>query len=1121
MDAFGAVRAHARRKQAELMDSLPSGTPVSAAHLLAAAAADTGLKILFVPRDYPLLAQGDGALMRETGNILVAQDLDDDMRAFVQAHEFAHFWIESPADPVLVSHGIDPGAPEVASPLGIRRVEGYSSQELRERYANVFAREFLLPYPLARERFLDGGDSASKLAKDLGIPQRLVHQQLAGALLLPEIDDHEAPPKPVPELDPSQRIAATHAGGPALIEAGPGTGKTRTLIGRIEHLLREGAPPISILVLTYSNKAANEIKERVARSLPQAAEIWAGTFHAFGLELLRKYADRLGLALPVHVVDLADALIRIERILPELELDHYLMLHDPLFYLPAVLSAISRAKDEICSPAQYRALAEHMAQVAVSEEERTSAAKALEVAGVYARYETMLRDAGVVDFGDLIQRAVELLQQHPDVLAELREQYRHFLVDEYQDVNRASGALLKLIAGGGDGLWVVGDVRQAIYRFRGASPANTRDFEVDFPGAARWPLEVNYRSRKEIADTFGRFARSIDDPLWRHTADLQASRGSGGARVLTIAPDLDAEAAALAATIERQREQGYTYRDQAILPRTHLIAERLCARLEARGVPVLYLGDVFEREEVRHLLAVLSFLAEPHRGALLRLATLPAYAMNLADVRAFLGAARAAERTPYQALSTEAMATVSDTGRVALSRLRADLISFNYRTPAAEVLFHGLFETRSLLTPLLQGDDAASQQRRLATFQFLQFAVERHDGGEGDPKKHLLQWVRRLEQLGEERALREPPTAVESIDAVRVMTVHASKGLEFPVVYLPSLAKGKFPPTRQWRPCPAPVGMIRPGDDDADREEASLFYVALSRAQDQLWISRAERYGSQNAKASPFLDALTGVLSPKTAPPVSTAPIVSDAPRPDLARTIDSHDARDLDKYRRCPRQYAYQLCMELPGGRDDDAYLRFHRSVYRVIDWAIEQRGQGEVSTERLMKELDRHWITLGPHDHPMGPIYRRFADRLLDAVAVHLRRGSDGKTTASVTVAGKRIDVIVDASEAAGGGVVRRYKTGRPPKKIPNDLPEYLMQLAAQALHGPQACSELHYLSTDTTAQPSFSANVMANRASETAQIISGIEQGLYPTTTDVNQCPRCAFYFCCPSLPLATLS
>jgi hypothetical protein len=421
---------------------------------------------------------------------------------------------------------------------------------------------------------------------------------------------------------------------------------------------------------------------------------------------------------------------------------------------------------------------------------------------------------------------------------------------------------------------------------------------------------------------------------------------------------------------------------------------------------------------------------------------------------------------------------------------------------------------------LLKGQDAASQQRRLATFQFLQFAVERHDSGEGDPKKQLLQWVRRLEQLGEEKALREPPAVVESIDAVRVMTVHGSKGLEFPVVYLPSLAKNKFPPQAQWKPCPAPTGLIRRGDDDADREEASLFYVALSRAQDQLWISHATRYGLQSAVASPFLGALMGVLSSQTAPPVRVAPAVPDTPRLDLARVIDSHDARDLDKYRRCPRQYAYQLCLGLPGRRDDDAYVRFHRSVYRVVDWAIEERRQGEVSSQRLVQELDRHWTTLGPHDHPFGPIYRRFADRLLDAVAAHLQRGSDGKTTAQVTLAGKRIEVVVDASEAAGGGVVRRYKTGRPPKKIPNDLPEYLMQLGSQALHGPRARSELHYLSTGTTAQPSFSPQVMANRAAETAQIIGGIEQGVYPTTTDTNQCPRCAFYFCCPALPPATL-
>jgi Zn-dependent peptidase ImmA (M78 family) len=314
----------------------------------------------------------DGALHRAAAapSVYISNALAPEMATYVEAHEFGHLWLETPIEPVIVPRNSDPGSPEEHSPTGIRRVEAYSPQELRERYANVFAREFLLPGAEAR-RLFGLGQSARQIATEIGVPLGLVNQQLATALLLPEPREEKAKSADAPGLDPSQRSAAEHSGTPLLVEAGPGTGKTRTLIARVEHLLASGTPPAGFLVLTFSNKAAREIRERVAASSPAAAaEIWAGTFHAFGLEFLRKFGHLEGIKEPVRILDQADQLQFLEDELPRLRLDHYLWLSEPAFALRHILGAISRAKDELFPPEKYAEAAERMLRAAGDDEKR-------------------------------------------------------------------------------------------------------------------------------------------------------------------------------------------------------------------------------------------------------------------------------------------------------------------------------------------------------------------------------------------------------------------------------------------------------------------------------------------------------------------------------------------------------------------------------------------------------------------------------------------------------------------------------------------------------------------------------------------------------------------------------
>jgi DNA helicase II / ATP-dependent DNA helicase PcrA len=1120
MDSFGAVRKLARQKHAA-MKALASGKSVASA-LLAQARIATKATVQAVPPDHPLLAAGDGALYRSetTPSIYVSNALAPDAASYVEAHEFGHFWIETPIEPAVVPRNSDPGGPEENSPTGIRRVEGYSPQELRERYANVFAREFLLPAPEARRLFaLD--KSAKQVAAEIGVPLGLVNQQLAVALLLPEPPEKKKSTADAPDLDASQKEAAEHEGAPLLVEAGPGAGKTRTLIARIEYLLAKGVPPAGILVLTFSNKAAREIRERVAASSADAAaEIWAGTFHGFGLEFVRKFGHLEGIREPVRLLDQADQLQFLESELKHLKLDHYLWLSEPAFALRHILGAISRAKDEVFSPDRYAEAAERMLRAAGSDEKQIlRAQKAAEVAGVYHHYENRLRSEGIVDFADLINRPIEILRKNPAIRDEVRGQYVHILVDEYQDVNRASALLLKELAGDGKTLWVVGDARQSIYRFRGAAPTNTTNFERDYPNAKRKALAVNYRSREEIVKTFVTYADQMEVGRNRDNK-LEAKRGLGKAAVnFNVAKDRDSEIAGLAAAAEHYKSQGRDYRDQAILCRGHSYLQKIAAGLEAAGVPVLNLGEIFEREEVRDLLSLLSFVSEPHRAGLMRLATLPRYRMPLADVQTLHAAAEEMEKTPLAALkAADAIPGISSGGKKALSQLRSDVQAVGFKTGPGQMLFDVLFE-RGLVRDYLGGETAADQQRRLAVHQLLQFAAENDAPGEKDPKRQFLDWIRRLAVFGDDRSLRELPTAVEGIDAVRLMTVHMSKGLEFDVVHLPGLGNGMFPFTGGGSVCPAPDGMLEtPVKESKVEEEECLFFVALSRARDHLSLSRADRYSRRSSpNPSPALEVIASHLprAPNCKPTWTTAlpAPAQDRMRPDLKADEREHDGHDIETYDDCPRRYVYQVVLGLSRSRQDNGFIHFHRTIYRVLRWLAQQTGT--VDAAQIKAEFDARWAETGPVGNPLEEVYRSSGEQMLDRERHRSRAGMRIAEVVSIKVDGHLVRLEIDEMEQTGRNlVVRRLRTGRAPSTPDQRLLHALMLGAVEQTLGAKGVFRIRYLSTDDE-RPVKLDGVMADRMARTSAALAGLAQGAYPAKPS-DDCPRCPHYFICSAVP-----
>jgi superfamily I DNA/RNA helicase len=1113
MDAWRDIRLKARASHAAAL-AAAKGERKAAALVAAALALDD----LQLDRYEPGTKAGAGVygfLDRPSliVNVLAGQDAEDE--AVVIAHEIAHFKLHlDPRQEVTV---LAPGLGGDAIDTGSAQVQGYSPRERKEVQADVFAGEFLCPSDWLREEMTAKGRKPAAIAEELGLPPSLVMNQAIRALLLPPL----RPPPPAPaqpryELDPSQREAAMWTGGPLLVDAGPGTGKTRTLVYRIGHLLETGAPAASILALTFSNKAAEEMRERLSASNPQAAiEMWAGTFHAFGLELVSKWYDRLGRTINVRILDETGALALLEENLERLPLRHFQNLYEPAFDLTHILRAISRCKDEMITPEAYRAEAE-AALLTASGEAREVAEKALEVAQVYAIYEDALRKADAVDFGDLVMLSARLLETHPDVAAETQARFEHLLVDEYQDVNLASARLLRALAKPGADVWVVADQRQSIYRFRGAEPSNVTRFPVEFSGARR-SLQYNYRSGRPVVRAFETFANRMETIAGG--GSWTANRGDVGGLSMTVAPTLAAEAAAIRQNIEQLRAAAIPYSDQAILARSHLTLGRVCGELERLGVPLLYLGDLFERPEIRDLLSLLAIDAEFGGVGLVRVAQLPVYGATKDDALMVLKWAAANGSTILQALGRlEEIEGLSEAGRAGLTTLAAHLAGMGQGTSPWTMLTTWLFERSGYLAPLLAAADAKSQQKLIAIYQLLKVCSEH--AAAGDPsRRRLLQRIRRIEALNDERIYRAVSSEASDIDAVRVMTVHGSKGLEFGAVHIPALATRYLPSTRQGVRCPPPPTLphLAVGADDHAAQEECLFFVALSRARDHLSLSRAERYTTQAASASKFLPKLAGVLPPERRAPAVAVEAAAVVRTPPAGR--DRYEERELALYMRCPARYRYEVIDELRGDSGSSPYVRFHRCVYRTIGWLEEQKKTGAACDRAgAAARLHAEWQSSGPVGHGFEGYYRASADGMVAVMAdaIGAETGTYDRDAWAVDLGGKAVVITPDRVLIAPDGRVRiqRVRTGRRTLSEPDNPIYALLRLgASQRYPGRRISIETFYPATGEAV--SVPARKDDKLLADYRDAIAAIERGEFPAKPeDARQCPSCPYYFMCGS-------
>ena len=779
--------------------------------------------------------------------------------------------------------------------------------------------------------------------------------------------------------------------------------------------------------------------------------------------------------------------------------------------------------------AHYTALATAQWEQATTAEERETAEKAQEVAQVYTVYQASLEQEHWLDFGDLIFKSVVLLQSHPDVCEAIQRTYRHILVDEYQDVNRASGILLRAVAGTGNGLWVVGDVRQAIYRFRGAAPSNMHLFPQDFPGAHILSLARNYRSQPRIVEAFATLAPRMRAIRGTPFHPWEKARPDAGGHVrLEIADDLVAEGEGLAReirhvnrhtvslTVTRQSSAAHT-RIWRASPRSWNEKAFRCSILGISSSgpkcgtcsrwcpsPVKARGVVWSAWRVS--------LHTRFRSAMSgRCSGWPASSRSRS-----LGRSRSRSLPrPFQTAGRRASPSSNNTWMVyAMEQTRGVcwLSIFSYEVH--------IFARSSLMRRSL-GSSGGSRCISSYNSSMNKMNSLREQGGE--PKRLLLEFVRRLELFGEEKQLRHMPEWASALDAVRLLTVHASKGLEFRAVYVPILGQGYFPVRRHARPCPPPIGMVSDGqDDEHDEEEECLFFVALSRARDVLCLSRARRYGARNSNGSPLLMFIAevlpcppdGAVTWKARQGSAAVPAVHVEPPKDLP----VFEAAALDRYMTCPRQYYYEYILGLSGRREDSAYVQFHRCVYSVLRWITDAQAQGRAVDETTAQnQLVAVWATQGPVDHPYASIYLRNATDMVRR-AVHRRVGShsaNSRPTFEVSLRLGRVRFTPDHVERRDDGseVLQRLRTGRI-SAGEKDKTIYALYHSVARSRAPRREVQIVSLSSDAVESVNLREQTIDARLARYDEAIGSILTGHFPPQPSERECPRCPHYFICPS-------
>jgi DNA helicase II / ATP-dependent DNA helicase PcrA len=1169
-DRWTRARAMAQQVRAEVeLDAPDPG--VTGLTLVARLLDRRDFDVVFAPSTDSLLGGAWASLYPDTQIAACDRDLAPTRQAFCLAHELGHLVLHtisagsdshrSHARDTDWTDGCASAVGEIDGQAGDALLNGqslpseiYNPRQQRELEANAFALELLAPRAQLRQLFVEQGLTAVEIANRLGLSLSATSNALAGLLSsaqpgsseLETIDPqtHDGEIAREDGLDPSQRRAATMRGA-TLVTAGPGSGKTSTLIGRVAHLLNDTAiDPRSILVLTYSNRAAASLRARISEQGGQAAYgVTISTVHGFAHDVLRRFGALVGLPPAFRVLDASLAALVLRRHLADLSaflgpLGESISLDRPLSPLLGLLNAVSRAKDDLLTAED----------VAARLNARTEADDGLSLlAGFYTWYASLCQKRGLVDYGDLLLLACTLLRENAHIRAELATTFQWLLVDEYQDMNLACAEFLNLLAPT-SGLWAVGDPLQAIYRWRGANPGaldHTAKGLSNDDSPAMLDLDINYRSCAPIVRLCGSVGAAMNGmPIDAGRARWSAARGEIEARtapiIVAVADDAETEIAGIALEIEREVANGRAFADHAVLCATNAQADALARGLETCNIPVCRTVAAHDDPAVRGALCVLA-LAAGEPDALIGLGDDSASersdgrsiglsatsARYLADLARQLGvlAALSAAHDSLSIDQRDAAWRLADfiEGLQHLNRAARPESSYAW-TAMARFLFDAPYRAAAWVV---------NRPRSCRALYALLVAARAYDGQSPDLRESsFAAHVRLLLAAG-------IGISSDGLDVgeqgVRVLTVHAAKGLEFPVVFIPNFVDGRFP--ARGRGGRRGSHTVSQDDEDGSREldDRSMLFVALSRARDRLVLSHAKTYGARESRPSRLaglLDEAFRLEPPSRVDWTATRASPGDArldpttPESNAAITIAVTDtlvtARPqvdnyaLETYIACPRRFYYRYRIGL-GDAPSDSFAHFHATLRRTI--ARIAGSETTISEQSAIAALDMEWAE--NHDrHPHEDLFYQRARRAVlgytGRLEEHNRPAGESQDGLSLAVDLEHGTVVVriDRVDLPQGGepVAIRYRSGRQADDHRRDVRAALYQAALHAAYGSGVVHQ-EYLLSGATDSGRARPDTMRRRLDDCDAALAGIAAEKFAPSRG-EHCAECPFWLVCPN-------
>ncbi len=971
---------------------------------------------------------------------------------------------------------------------------------------------------------------------------------------MPELVEEEI----LRDLNPQQKRAVRHDRGPLLVVAGAGTGKTRVIVHRIAHLIvTKRARPEQIAALTFTDKAAAEMEERVDLLVPYGfANVQISTFHAFGDRIIRDHALELGLSPDFQVMSGPEQAVFLREHLFELPLDYYRPLGNPTRYIQAMIGLISRAKDEDVGPEEYlryaRELSERSAKSPDDEILSELARQQDEIARTYEAYQNLLAREGKADFGDQVNLTLKLFREHPLILQRCREKYRYLLVDEFQDTNYAQFQLLQLLAAGHENITVVGDDDQSIYKFRGAAISNILGFKKVYPKAKQVVLVRNYRSHQAILDTARRLILhnnperlEVKNDIDKH---LVARMKKGPAPQHRHFDSLTSQADWVARTIAGKRAGGeLNYGDFAILVRANADADPFLRSLNMLSIPHRFSGSrgLYSREEIRFLIAFLRSLANfDDSVSLFHLASSPEiYGVSMEDLTRAMNLARRRHLTLRDLFlhpdRHPELKEISDEGRATIDVMMTDLgryLKMSRDHPSGTVLYQ-FMKDKGYLYRLTHEESPAAEQKLKNIARFFEMVRGFSRLGREDRVPRFVEQLDLLLEAGD-----DPATAEADADAqaVNVLTVHQAKGLEFPVVFMVNLVKDRFPPRHRSEPIELPDALVKehipPGEVHL-QEERRLFYVAMTRARQELYLTSARDLGgARPRKVSQFvLEAMDQPRADedylKTSPLESIDQSAPSSPRaPEAPGAIPDDETINLshyqiDDYLTCPLRYKYVHILRVPLLPHHS--IVYGRALHSAVQVYFQRKIQGRtLSLNELLEIFDRSWVS-------EGFLSREHEDQRLEAGRQALRRFYQGQERSGIVPAAveEEFSFMLDRNRIAGrfdridqrdGGVtIVDFKSSQikdqkaADKRVRESLQLSLYALAYQQTKGvTPATVELHFLESNLVGSAPVTEKMLQGTVEKIDRAAAGIRARDYTPKPGWMACKYCAYAEICPS-------